>query len=435
MAGLALEFVLLLALIVVNGLLAMSEIAIVSVRKSRLRQRARGGDRRAAAALELASHPTRFLSTVQVGISLIGILAGALAGARVAEHLAPVLQRAGLSAGSAEAAAVVLVVIVITFLNVVLGELVPKRLALADAERISTRVARPMNILARIGRPVVWLLGSATDLVLRIAGRDVRRDAGITEEELVATLAHAAERGVIEVKERQIIERLFRLSDRSVADVMTPAERIVCLALDAPADDIMRRIEAEAHGRYPVCSGGGDAIIGYVTAHDVFQRRLRGEPPLDAGALRDPHWVRLSFPALRLLHLFQASGVHIAIVRDDDANVRGLITLTDVLEDVVGELPDAAEFADRPLVERGDGSWLVDGSLSIDRLRDALPDSHRAGLANLTGGTLEQIIVERAAREIGPATTIDLDGLRFEVVDMDGWRIDKVLVSVRAAPL
>ncbi|MGQ0816085.1 MAG: hemolysin family protein, partial [Gemmatimonadota bacterium] len=327
MPGIALELVLLMALIVANGLLAMSEIAIVSVRKARLRHSADEGDPRAAAALELANHPNRFLSTVQVGITLVGILAGALGGARIAGGISALLESAGVAQAYGDAIAFGAVVVGITFLNVVLGELVPKRIALANAEAISARVAGPMTLFARIGAPVVSLLTGATDFVLRLAGRTTKPEPGIREEELIAILGHAAEKGVIEAREQQIIERLFRLSDHTVAEIMTPRARVVYLDLEEEFDVALQRIRANEHPRYPVCRAGLDNTIGFVTVHELFLARLDAVPPLDVGMVRDPHWVEPEFPALRLLHVFQASGVHMAIVRDAARRVQGIVTV------------------------------------------------------------------------------------------------------------
>jgi putative hemolysin len=431
----ALQIALVLVLVVVNGLLAMSEIAVVTARKPRLRRRADGGDARAAAALELAEHPSRLLSTVQIGITLVGILAGAFGGATLAEELARALAAARVPDGWSEPLALGLVVLPITYVNVVLGELVPKRIALADPEAVAVRVARPMKRLAALGRPAVWLLSRSTASVVRLLGIRDRRDGDVTEEDLVALLHQAAEGGVIEHQEQRIVERLFRLSDLAVADLMTPRERIVSVDVDS-GELAVDRLEADPHPRYVVTRGADvDEAIGFVDAQDLLLRALRGVPQLTLDDVRDPHWVSPEFPALRLLHLFQASGVHLALVRDGGMRVVGLLTVTDLLEHVVGELPDASEFDERPIVQRDDGSWLVDGGVAIADLRQVLDDVDSARLADVEEVTVAQLVTARAERQtIGPTTVVAFGRLRFEVVDMDWDRIDKVLVVPSSSP-
>lgn len=423
-----LELAFVLVLVVLNGLLAMSEIAVVVARKPRLRIRADQGDPRAAAALDLAENPSRLLSTVQVGITLVGIVAGAFGGATLSGDVAGWLAGTSVPAGWIGPVSVALVVLPITYLNVVLGELVPKHIALAAPEAVSLRIARPMRGLATVGRPVVWVLSRSTQLVVGLLGIRARPKHEITEEDLVAALHQAARGGVIERSEQRIVERLFRLSDLSVADIMTPRAKIVSVPIDGAGLDL-GRLEADPHPRYVVTRGASiDDAIGFVEVHDLLLRALRGHPLLDPGAVRDPHQVDSDLPALRALHVLQASGVHIALVRDASGRVVGLVTLTDLLEHMVGALPDVREFDERPMVRREDGSWLVDGSVRLRDLGAVLPEADRARLAELREATVAQLVTARLEGPIGPTSSVDVDGLRFEVVDMDWDRIDKVLV-------
>jgi putative hemolysin len=429
-----LELAFVFLLVALNGLLAMSEIAVVVARKPRLRMRAEQGDERAAAALDLAEHPSRLLSTVQVGITLVGILAGAFGGATLSDDVARSLAGTGMPAGWIGPVSVALVVLPITYLNVVLGELVPKHIALAAPEAVSLRIARPMRRLAAIGRPVVWVLSRSTQGVVRLLGIRARPKHEITEEDLVAALHQAARGGVIERAEQRIVERLFRLSDLSVADIMTPRAKIVSVPVDGAGLD-PDRLEADPHPRYVVTRGGSlDDTIGFVETHDLLVRALHGRPLLDQDAVRDPHWVESDLPALRVLHIMQASGIHIALVRGATGRVVGLVTLTDLLEHVVGALPDVREFDERPIVRRDDGSWLVDGTVRLRDLGAVLPETDRTRLRAVAEATVAELVAARMEEEIGPTSTVDLDGLRFEVVDMDWDRIDKVLVvpSIRS---
>jgi len=423
-----LELALVLALVALNGLLAMSEIAVVVARKPRLRLRADAGDARAAAALDLAEHPSRLLSTVQVGITLVGIVAGAFGGATLSDDVAGWLAGSGLRAGWIGPLSVALVVLPITYLNVVLGELVPKHVALAAPEAVSLRIARPMRALAAAGRPVVWVLSRSTETVTGLLGIRSRPKNEVTEEDLVAALHRAARGGVIERSEQRIVERLFHLSDLSVADVMTPRDAIVSVPVDADGLDL-DRLEADPHPRYVVTRGADvDDAIGFVEVHDLLVRALRGRPLLDPDAVRDPHWFAGDLPALRALHVLRASGIHMALVRERGGRIAGLVTLTDLLEHVVGALPDVRELADRPIVRREDGSLLVDGAVRLRDLAAVLPEADRQRLAALADATVAELIRALATEPIGPTSSVDVVGLRIEVVDMDADRIDKVLV-------
>jgi putative hemolysin len=312
----------------------------------------------------------------------------------------------------------------------VVGELVPKRLALHNPEDIARRVARPMLLVSKLAAPGVWVLSATTDALLKLFGSRALPDPGISEEELVAMLTQAAARGVIELTEQQIVERLFRLSDRTVAELMTPREKIAYFDLEHGSEPDIRVLQRAPHPRYLLCRGSLDDVLGFVAVHDLLLQYLRDGGVDVQRAVRDPHWVGLDYPALRLLHLFQSSGIHLALVQDDDDRLRGMVTLTDLLENVVGELPDVHEMGKPRIVQRDDGSWLVDASLQVAALRGALPLEHRARLDGLTEATVAHVVLKRAGGRPAPAAAFDVNGIRFEIVDMDGARVDKVLVQL-----
>lgn len=435
MGAAALQVLVILGLIVVNGMLAMSEIAIVAARKSRLEGSARAGDLHAASALALANQPTRFLSTVQIGITAIGILAGAFGGATFAGQLSTFLQSLGMAQRQADSVGIAVVVLSITFFSVVIGELVPKRLALHNPEGIARRVARPMQFVSKVAGPGVWVLSAATDGLLKLFGARAVPDPGISEEELVALIVQAAARGIIEPTEQQIVERLFRLSDRTVAELMTKRENIAYMDLQEGTGPDVQLLQRAPHPRYLLCRGGLDNVLGFVSVHDLMLEYLRdGRVQLER-AVREPHWVGTDYPALRLLYLFQSSGIHIALVEDDQDRLRGMVTLTDLLENVVGELPDIHEIGRPRLVQRDDGSWLVDASIQLVTLRGALPREHRSRLEGIDETTVANLVLKHAAGRLRPAAVFHLNGVRFEILDMDGPRVDKVLVELPAEPL
>jgi putative hemolysin len=421
----ALEIAVILILVVANGLLAGSEIAIVSAKRSRLRRRAEEGDVGAAAALDLANSPGRFLPTVQIGITAIAVIAGAFGGARVARTLAPALEGLGVPGRLAAQVAIVLVVLGVTYLTLVVGELVPKRIALKDPEGVASRIARPMQRLSRLALPLVRLLGASTDLVLRLLPIRPRDDAEVTEEEIRAMIAHATETGVLEATEQQIVDRLFRLSDTNVGTIMTPRERIVWLDIGEDPERWRRRMGDVRHSRYIVADGELDRPLGYVSAQELLRRGLAGEPFDLRPTLRPPHRIAEWTPAFRVLELFQWSGDHIALVTGPDERISGLVTLNDVLEGIVGDIPELHEVPRPGVVRRADGSWLVDGLLPFDEF---VATFHR-GPADRRYATLHAFVVDALEGRPRPAAVVTWQGLSLEIVDMDGSRVDKVLVT------
>ena len=424
----ATEFLIILVLILANGIFAMSEIAVVAARKVRLQQRADDGDERARAALALANHPAQFLSTVQVGITLVGILAGAYGGATIAEPLAVRIAAVPELAPYANGLALGLVVAVISFLSLVFGELAPKNVALTNPETIAAWVARPMMWLARMGGPFVALLTGTTNLILRIFGIKGQAEPHLTEEEIKAVISQGAESGVLEAAEESIVQRVLQLGDQRVASLMTPRPDIEWIDVDAAAEELREFLGSHSHTQFVVCHGELDNVLGMVRSADLLPLAMRGAA-IDLRALtRDALFVPDSMPAVQLLETFRTSHKHTALVMDEFGAVEGLVTITDLLEALVGHLPADASEAASSFVTREDGSWLIDGSAAMEEVmaRLALDDlpPEEAGAYHTLGG----FVMARLGRVPRTADHFDWGGMHFEVVDMDGRRIDKVMV-------
>jgi putative hemolysin len=428
MTTLAFQSAIVVLLILLNGLFAMSETALVSARKASLRQRADAGDSGALSALELASSPNRFLSTVQIGISLIGILSGAVGGATLAEPLAGALSSTapGLApyAGAISFGAVVGT---ITYLSLILGELVPKRLALNGAETVSSRVAGPMRFLSTLASPAVWFLGVSTDAVLRLLRVRLSDEPPVSEREVEILLEEGARAGVFEDEERDLTRRALRLDDRPVRAVMTPRPRMVWLDADDPPEERRRLIAESRHSYYPVARGDLDDLLGVASIKDAMAQEIREGRPADLmGSLRSPPLLPEGAPATEALAAFKRSGLPLALVVDERGDIEGLVTPTDVLEALVGGL---AEPGEAPLIQRGDGSWLADGMLAAEELKERLelrrlPDEQEGDYETVGG-----MVIARLGRVPAAGDRFEWEGFSFEVIDMDGYRVDKVLVT------
>jgi putative hemolysin len=429
MNAVAVELLIVGLLILLNGALAMAEMALVSSRKARLEQWANAGDQRARAALELANEPTRFLSTVQVGITLLGILAGAFGGATISQAVAAQVRGVPPLSPYAEAIGLGIVVIAITFLTLIFGELVPKRLALNSPERIASLVARPMRLLSRLAGPVVHLLGAATSLTLHLLRVRPVAEAPVTEEEIEILIEQGRRAGVFEAAEQQIVEAVFRLGDRRVSSLMTPRPEVVWIDIGRPADESLRTVLGSPHARFPVCRGSLDEILGLVVARDVLARHAGGQP-LDLAALVErPLFVPETLHAYRLLERFKQHGCHVAVVIDEFGGVQGIVTVADIFEALVGDIPAAGETADADVVRREDGSLLVDGTLSIDELKEVLGVETLPVEARGDFYTVGGLMMARLGRIPALGDRFDWEDKRFEVVDMDGNRVDKVLIA------
>jgi putative hemolysin len=424
------EIIVLVCLIVANGAFAMSELAVVSSRHVRLQQLADRGAAGAAAAIALAASPGRFLSTVQVGITLIGILMGAFGGATVSARLAAWLRAGPVLAPYAEELAIGVVVVAIAYFSLVLGELVPKRLALHAPEAIAARVARPMQWLSAAMLPFVKLLTLSTEGVLRLLGVPERVKQTVTEAEIDGLMKIGAEAGVFERAEREFVARVLRLDAQTVGAIMTPRIDIVALRLDAPLAESLSIVRREGYTRLPVCRGSLSEMVGILDTLDLLDPALADQRLELEAHLRPPLWVPETIHVIRLLELFKQHKEHLALVVDEYGELQGLVTLTDVLEAIVGEVPEAGE-ADAPeIVRRDDGSLLVDGGASLSRLREALERSLElpAEEAN-TYQTVGGLVMARLGRVPRAGDHFDFGGARFEVLDMDRRRVDKVMVS------
>ena len=421
------EILFILLLIIGNGIFAMSEIAVVSARKARLQQWASEGNAKARAALELANAPSRFLATVQIGITLVGILAGAFGGATIAEELAARLSLSliPLLAPYSEVIGLGIVVLAIAYLSLVIGELVPKRLALNHPEAIASAVAAPMRALSVIASPAVRLLSASTEAVLRVLGVRPSTEPPVTEEELKVLIEQGTEAGVFEVAEQDMVEGVFRLSSRRIGALMTPRQKIVWLDLDGSPDEIQHKIGGSTHSRFVVVHGSLDNVLGVVHTKDLLARSLTGQPLDLKGSLQQPLFVPSTMSALCLLELFKKSGTHVALVIDEHGGLKGLVTTHDVLEAIVG---DIARAGAPQAFQRGDGSWLIDGLLPMDEFRELvgirqLPEEEKDAYHTLGG-----FVMAHLGRIPALGDRFDWNGMRFEIMDMDGLRVDKVLV-------
>lgn len=404
----------------------MAEFAIVSARRHRLQTLAENGDTRAATALELAAEPNRLLSTVQIGITLIGIVAGAFGGAVFATSLAVLVAKIPVLAPYASTIAYAVVVLVITYFTLVIGEITPKRLALANPEPVAVRVARPMQILSVIAAPAVALLSVSTELVLKLLGAKEPEEPPVTEEEVRILLEEGTSAGVFDEEEQELVDRVFRLSDRRVASLMTPRHEIVGVDLEDPLEENLTRMRESGHSYFPVYRGSLDRVEGMVSVRALWAQTPLGSQPDMASALFEPLYLPESLPALKVMEQFREAATHVALVTDEYGSIEGLLTLHDLLESIVGALPDV-QSEEPGAVERPDGSWLVDGLMPVDEFRDRfdlppLPDEERGYYQTLGGFVMMHL-------ERTPVTGDHFEwaGNDFEVVDMDGNRVDKVL--------
>ena len=451
-SGLLIEGLLILVLIIANGIFSGSEIAVVSARKVRLEQQAERGNRKAGAALKLANAPNDFLSTVQIGITLIGILSGAVGGATIAQRLEPLLASVPwIGRSSAEGLSVALVVGVITYLSLVIGELVPKRIALNDPEAIACAVAGPMRALSRFSAPVVRLLGSSTETLLRLMGIRDSGEPDLTEDEIKALIRQGAEAGVFDQAEHSMVQRVFRLGDRPIRSLMTPRTEISWLDAEASPLEQLETVIGSNHSRLPVGRGSLDACEGVLrTSHFLVAERLSrtGRDPSETAAspqpeaggpvvlgplLQPPLYVAETMRALAVIERFRESGSHIALVTDEFGGIEGLVTVTDLMEAIVGDLPSAEDEEDPSVVQREDGSWLVDGLLEFEFFKELVGRSSLAGEGSGDFHTLGGFAMHHLGHIPRSGEHFQIDGLRIEILDMDGNRVDKVLVSVLQA--
>jgi putative hemolysin len=423
------EAAILLSLILLNGLFAGSEMALVSARKGRLKSRADRGHLGARMALELLRNPTQLLSTVQIGITLVGILTGVYSGAVFAEDLAAVFERHGWIAKYAEETAFGLVVVVVTYLSLILGELVPKRIALAHAEPIAEFVAIPMHWLARVVWPLVWLLRVSTDAVAKLLPVRSAPQSSITEDELKTLVAEGAKEGVFLRREKDLIEGVLRLADASVESIMIQRGDIIWLDSHMSLELLWREARGSGHSRFLLCEGTLEQMLGVVTLADLGEA-LRVGSLIPEQHIRQPLHVPPSVSPLKLLDMFRGANTHLAVVTGEYGEIRGLVTPVDILRFITGGIGDGtSRERSEVAVRRDDGSWLIDGQLSI---HDAERLLERNDLANDDNfHTIAGFVLWHLGRVPACGETLAWRDLKIEVVDLDGTRIDKLLVSVR----
>jgi putative hemolysin len=421
---------LLAVLILVNGVFAMSEIAIVGSRRVRLAQMADRGSAGAAAALAVSAEPTRFLSTVQVGITSIGIMSGAVGEATLAGRMQAAFEAVPVLAPYAETAAFVLMVVGLTYASLIAGELVPKRLALTRPENIAAVVARPMRLLSTAARPIVWMLSASTDAVLRLLGVRAAAQPAVTVEEFKVLVDQGAEEGVLERTEQELLANVLRLDERRVGAIMTPRSDIVFLDAQAAFEANRERLAHAPHTVVPLCERGLERVIGFVKSTDILVGLLRGNGVDLRRVAAPPLFVPATTTLMRLLEQFRRAHLPVALVIDEHGDVEGLVSLADVVAAIVGDLPpEPGEEA--MIVERADGTWLLDGALDLHAMRRLLRDEgfgREAGSHYHTLGGLAMLVLGRVPR-VGD--TFEHDGVAFEVVDMDGNRVDRLLARRR----
>ncbi len=425
----SMDVALLVFLILLNGLFAMSEMGLTASRKARLQVMVESGEAGAQAAMDLHDNPTKFLSTVQIGITSIGVLNGIVGEAAFSQPLARwLVEDLKVAQGAASIAATGLVVVIITILTIIFGELVPKRLGQMYPEVVARLVSRPMNLLSAATRPLVALLSICTEAVLRLLGIKAGPARSVTEEEINASLEEGLDAGVIEAQEHQMVRNVFRLDERQIGSMMIPRAEITWLDVADPVPELLQKMADSGHTRFPVCRGGLDDVIGVLGAHSLLQPLSRGESPQLVDHLQPPVFVPETLSGMELLEHFKQSSADLVFVVDEYGAVQGVITERDLLEAITGEFgTDTDENA--WAVQREDGSWLMDGLIPVPELKDRLdlkelPEEDRGRYNTLAG--MVMLLLGRLPKT---ADAVQWEGWRFEVVDLDGKRVDKVLVT------
>ncbi|MGB8248628.1 MAG: hemolysin family protein [Chlorobium sp.] len=422
------EIFFLLFLILVNGMFAMSEIALITAKRSKLQKLSGEGDKAAEVAVRLGQEPTRFLSTIQIGITSIGILNGIVGQGAFAQPFSLWLQSFGMDREQSGILATALVVISITYVTIVIGELVPKRLGQFNPEGVARLVSRPMLALAAITRPFVRLLSASTDTILRLLGKDPQSAPSVTEEEIHAMLEEGSEAGVIEQQEHEMVRNVFRLDDRQLGTLMVPRADIVYLDVALPLEENIDRVTGSEHSRFPVCQGGLQSLLGVVNAKQLLAQTLKGGLTDFSAQLQPCVYVPETLTGMELLEHFRLSGTQMVFVVDEYGEIQGLVTMQDLLEAVTGEFVPR-NLEDSWALQRDDGSWLLDGMIPVPELKDTLdlksvPEEDK-GLYHTLSGLLMWLL----GRMPVTGDVMEWEGWRLEVVDLDGKRIDKVLAS------
>ena len=423
------ELLIILLLVIINGFFAMTEIAVVSARKSKLKQMADKGDKNAKRALELADNPNRFLSTVQIGITFVGIFAGAFGGETVARSLSRFLFQIPVVGNYSDTIALLLVVSFITYISLVIGELVPKRIALGNPEKIASFMAKYMQSLSLISSPLIQLLSISTDWLLKLFRIKPSIETQITEEEIKMFITEGARVGVFNLVEKDIMERTFRLSDMKANMLMTSRKEIKWLDVTKGSKLMRKTIAKNSFSYFPVCKDSLDRVIGVVRTKEILTNYLTKEELDLENYMHKPLFVPESMNALKVFELFKKSGVHIALVVNEYGNIEGLLSITDLLEAIVGNIPTIGESQEMEISKRDDGTWLVDGLVSIDEFKSyfnirKFPEEG-SGIFQTIGG----FVMHKIEHVPKAGNSFETEGFRYEVVDMDGNRVDKILVK------
>lgn len=423
------EILIILLLILLNGFFSMAETAIVASRKHKLQRLAQDGNEAAKRALELAENPNRFLSTTQIGITLIGIYAGAFGGTTIAHAVSTWLSSFPLLDMYREPLSIFLVVVFITYLSLILGELVPKRIAMNNPEKIAAFVSHVMDVLSRIAIPLVSLMSVSTDLVLKLFRIKDTNDSVVTEDEVKMLIREGTKSGVFETTEKNIVERTFKLSDRQVNALMTPRKQITWLELDSTLKTLQHKMLHATHTYYPVCKKNIDQVVGIIRTEDALKDFLEyGKIDLQK-SLHKPLLIPSNTPALKVLELFKKSGIHLGLIVDEYGMIDGLVSVSDILEAIVGDLPTVSELDEKEIIKRDNNSWLIDGLVSIDEFKDhfqikKLPDEELGSYHTLGG-----FVMNRLGHIPKVSDRAEFEEFTFEIVDMDGNRIDKLLLT------
>jgi len=427
MSIVTIEILFIFLLTIVNGVFAMSEIALISARKTRLQQWAEGGSRNARLALEVSKDPEDFLSTVQVGITLIGVLAGALGGATIAQHIAAAIAVSPSLTPYADTIGVGLVVVAITYLSLILGELAPKRIALNHPERIATFIVGPMRLLSRIASPAVWFLSASTNALLWLFRVRPTSELSVTEEEIRILIRQGTDAGVIERDERDIVDRVFRLGARRASAIMTPRKDVVVFYTSDSPDQLQRKIAETGRVTFPLCEETLDNVLGVVRTQDILRQVLGGKALDLKAAVSQPVFLPESVMSLKLLDEFRKTGKDTAVLLDEHGGLQGIITATDILKALLGEV---SYIGTPKALLQSDGSWLVDGMLPLDEFKEALRIAHLPADDTRSIETVGGFMMALFGRIPSEGDVVTWDRYRFKILDMDGLRVDKILITV-----
>ncbi len=420
------EIIILLALIFVNALFVISEISLVSVRKSRLESQAERGDEKARRALELSNNPEKFLSAAQIGITLIAILTGVYSGERFARYLQPSIEKISFLKEYAGTISTTIIVILVTFLSIIFGELIPKRIGLLRAERIAKAVAGPMNAFAKFTHPFVWLLNKTSNLFFRIFNIKRSKDDAVTEEEIKTLIGEGTEAGTIDEAEQEIIERVFHLGDRNITSLMTHRSDIVWFNLDDNEDKIKEKILQETHSAYPICDATIDNIKGVVSIKDLY---VSPDSTLFKDIMQPALFIPENNSPYQVLEKFKESKIHSAFIVDEYGSILGLLTINDILEAIVGDMPQP-DVSDYEIRKRDDGTYLVDGQIPFYDFLTRFEKTEWMNEGEHDFDTLAGFILHELEKIPKPGDKLNWKGFKIEVMDMDGHRIDKVLVTL-----